>query len=345
IAREAGVPREATLYTGAYPSDEELAYALEAGVPINLDDLALFPRLRRLGLPNTLSFRVNPGRTESGPEGLKFAGRGAKFGIPLARAIEGLRLAKRAGVPRFGLHTMPGSNVLNPSHFGLVGRFLGRAYRRVERELDVRLDFMDAGGGFGVPYRPREPSLDLGKVARGLASGLLEGLGAPAPTKLPVLCNEPGRYLVADSTVLLTRVTHVKEGRPLLVGVDAGMQTLLRPALYGAYHPVHPVGTSRAPFRTTSLVGPVCENTDVLAADRRLREPGIGDLFAFGNAGAYGFSMSSQYNTRPRPAEVLISEGRPIVIRSAESFDDLVAHVRVPDHLSDRPGNSGGPLR
>ena len=341
IAGEAGVPRESTLYTGAYPSDDELAYALEAGIPINLDDVALFPRLRRLGLPNTLSFRVNPGRTESGPEGLKFPGRGAKFGIPLARAIEGLRLAQRAGVPHFGLHTMPGSNVLNPEHFGLVGRFLGRAYRRVERELGVGLDFMDAGGGFGVPYRPNEPALDLPKVARGLSQGILAGLGRPSPAKLPMLCNEPGRYLVADSTVLLTRVTHVKEGRPLLVGVDAGMQTLLRPALYQAYHPVHPVGTSSRPFRTVNLVGPVCENTDVLAANRRLREPRIGDLYAIGNSGAYGFSMSSQYNTRPRPAEVLISQGRPIVIRSAESFDDLVTHVQLPDHLSDHPVNPG----
>ena len=341
IAGEAGVPRESTLYTGAYPSDDELAYALEAGIPINLDDVALFPRLRRLGLPNTLSFRVNPGRTESGPEGLKFAGRGAKFGIPLARAIEGLRLAQRAGVPHFGLHTMPGSNVLNPEHFGLVGRFLGRAYRRVERELGVGLDFMDAGGGFGVPYpaertRPRPPE---GR-ARTL-TGHPGGAGSAVPSEASDVVQRArslprrGQHRPAD------RVTHVKEGRPLLVGVDAGMQTLLRPALYQAYHPVHPVGTSSRPFRTVNLVGPVCENTDVLAANRRLREPRIGDLYAIGNSGAYGFSMSSQYNTRPRPAEVLISQGRPIVIRSAESFDDLVTHVQLPDHLSDHPVNPG----
>jgi diaminopimelate decarboxylase len=156
-----------------------------------------------------------------------------------------------------------------------------------------------------------------------------------------MLCNEPGRYLVADSTVLLTRVTHVKEGRPLLVGVDAGMQTLLRPALYQAVHPVHPVGGSGGPIRTMNLVGPVCENTDVLARDRRLGTPKVGDLYAIGNAGAYGFSMSSQYNTRPRPAELLVTNGRAIVIRSAESFDDLVRHVRVPDHLGGAPTPTG----
>ncbi len=341
LAREAGVPRERTLYTAAYPSSSELAAALAGRVTINLDDPALLPALLREGRPERLSFRINPGRTSSGPEGLKFAGHGAKFGVPLSRAIEGFRAARRAGLERFGLHTMPGSNVLDPEHFAFVGRFLGSAYRRIEREAGIRLEFLDAGGGFGVPYRPGERPLDIARVARRFAEGLRAGLGRPLPPgEAPTVCHEPGRFLVADSTVLLTRVTHVKEGRPLLVGVDAGMQTLLRPALYQAYHPLHALGPRRGTAVRANLVGPVCENTDVLARDRWVVRPNVGDLFAVGNAGAYGFSMSSQYNTRPRPGELLVDGGRSVVLREPESFDDLVA--RVPAEVRGPIGGSPG---
>ncbi|HEV2520597.1 MAG TPA: diaminopimelate decarboxylase [Thermoplasmata archaeon] len=345
IAREAGVPALETLYTGAYPSDAELAYAVESGVAINLDDPALFPRLTRIGLPSLLSFRVNPGRSDSGPEGLRFAGKGAKFGVPLRRAIDGYRAAKRAGVRRFGLHTMPGSNVLRTEHFRRLGRFLGRATARLERGAAISIDLLDAGGGFGVPYRPHDLPLDLGTVAQALTHGVLRGMGRRDSTALPTLCNEPGRYLVADSTVLLTRVTHVKAGRPLLVGIDAGMHTLLRPALYGAHHPVHPLQDSDRPYRTVDLVGPVCENTDVIASRRIVREPHVGDLFAIGNAGAYGFSMASHYNTRPKPAELLVRNGRATIIRSAETFDDLVARVGIPSHLQGVWSEPGGRRR
>jgi diaminopimelate decarboxylase len=329
IAREAGIPAERMLYTAAYPSDLELDFALRAGVPINLDDPALLPRLLALGTPSSLSFRINPGPSASGPEGLRFAGRGAKFGVSLTRAIAGYRAARRAGIERFGLHTMPGSNVLRPEHFAWIGRFLGHAARRVARDASVPLDFLDAGGGFGVPYRPGERALDLPLVAERLTDALARALGAFSGSR-PTLCHEPGRYLLADTTVLLTRVTHVKQATPLLVGVDAGMQTLLRPALYGAYHPIHPVRPRAGPRRTVNVVGPVCENTDVLAARRRLVEPEVGDLYAIGNAGAYGFSMASQYNTRPRPAEVLVDGGRAQTIRRAEGFEDLVARVTLP---------------
>ncbi len=330
IARDAGIPPTETLYTAAYPSAAELASALAARVTINLDDPALLPRLIELGRPERLSFRINPGRTASGPEGLRFAGHGAKFGVPLSAAIKGFQAARRAGLDRFGLHTMPGSNVLAPEHFGFVGRFLGQAYRRVEREAGIRLEFLDGGGGFGVPYRPGEKPLDLDRVARLFAEGLRQGLRARAGETLPEVNHEPGRYLVADSTVLLTRVTHIKRTSPWLVGVDAGMHTLLRPALYQAHHPVHPVRANGARRRWMNLVGPVCENTDVLAAHRWLPEPSVGEVYAVANAGAYGFSMSSQYNTRPRPGELLVTPRGAELIRTPETFDDLVAHVRRP---------------
>jgi diaminopimelate decarboxylase len=325
IALGAGVPSDEILYTAAYPSDSELASALDAGVSINLDDPALLPRLLGLGEPPRLSFRVNPGPTEAGREGLKFAGPGSKFGSSLDRVLEGYRSARAAGITEFGVHAMPGSNVLEPAHFEALGKFLGRAARRIERAVGCPLAFIDAGGGFGVPYRPREHALEASVISERLTRGLRAGLGPTAPT--PMLWNEPGRYLVCDSTVLVARVTHIKEGRRPLVGLDAGMQTLLRPALYGAYHGVYPVNPREGPMAEVDLTGPVCENTDMLARRRRLSRVKVGDLLAIGQAGAYGFSMSSQYNTRPRPAEVLVAADRPRLIRERESFEDLIRGV------------------
>lgn len=333
IARVAGIGRSECLYTGAYPSDADLRVAIDAEVPVNLDDPALLPRLLSIGRPPALSFRINPGPTSSGREGLHFAGRSAKFGVSLSRAIDGLREARRAGLSALGIHTMPGSNVLDPEHFYRVGRFLGRSVRRVRSEAGISLDFLDAGGGLGVPYRPTERPLDPSRAARRLTEGLRESVelnGRPI-----TLMNEPGRFLVADSTVLLTRVTHVKTGPTPKVGVDAGMHTLLRPALYGAYHPIYPVVSRPGPARRVEVVGPVCENTDVLARGRRMPIPRVGDLLAIGNVGAYGFSMSSQYNTRPRPAELLVGPGGVHTIRGAETLDDLTARTDLPPHLRD----------
>ncbi|EQD43368.1 diaminopimelate decarboxylase, partial [mine drainage metagenome] len=343
MALEAGVPREGILYTGAYPRDDELAAAIDARVAINLDDPALLPRLLAHGTPPALSFRVNPGETEAGPEGLRFAGHDAKFGAPLDPVVDGLTAASAAGVPRLGLHTMPGSNILNPAHFGRVGRFLATAVERIRAETGRELAFLDMGGGLGVPYRPGETTLDVREVAERVTAALRaaypEG-GAPPPTLLA----EPGRYLVCDSTILVTRVSHVKAHRVPFVGVDAGMNTLLRPALYDAYHPVYPVDRRDGEPRVVQQIGgPVCENTDVLARDRWLPELRPGDLLAIGNVGAYGFSMSSQYNSRPRPAELLVRGTEAHRIRDRETFEDLVAHTHLPPYLQGRPGAVAAP--
>lgn len=323
FARRAGIPPQETLYTAAYPSDAELEGAIAAQVAVNLDHPGLLPRLLRYGRPPVLSFRLNPGRSATGPEGLRFAGRDSKFGTSVASAREGFESARRAGVKEWGVHTMPGSNVREVAHFGWVGRFLGQAIRQIQRRLDRPPLFADAGGGLGVPYRPSELPLDIEKATSGLALGLR----ATAPASFP-LWMEPGRYLVADSTVLLCRVTDTKPGRPMFVGTDAGMQTLLRPALYGAYHAIYAAGPTRPGTRQrTTITGPVCENTDVLGTDRKLPPLSPGDLLAVATAGAYGYAMASQYNNRPRPAEVIIEGGEARLIRRRETIDDLVSLV------------------
>ena len=324
LARSAGFPRPRTLYTAAYPTDPELAGAIAAGVAVNLDHPGLLPRLLEFGRPPVLSFRLNPGQSAAGPEGLRFAGRDSKFGSSLADVRRGLESARRAGVPDWGIHTMPGSNILAADHFGRVGAFLGRAVRGLERVMGRPPIFVDAGGGLGVPYRPTERELDLEAAVSGLVLGLRS---APSPDSFQ-LWMEPGRYLVADSTVLLARVSDMKPGRPAFVGTDAGMQTLLRPALYGAYHAIYPAGPARpGTRRRVTVTGPICENTDLLGRDRRLPPLEIGDLLAVATVGAYGYSMSSPYNNRPRPAEVLVEDGRARLIRERETVDDLLRLV------------------
>jgi len=186
------------------------------------------------------------------------------------------------------------------------------------RDVSIDLEFVDIGGGFGVPYHPEEAALDLEAVA----TATREALGHIDSNLLV----EPGRYLVADAGVLLTEVNTVKSNTtPQIVGVDAGMTTLLRPMLYDAYHHVSSLAPD-SPERSVELVsvtGPVCESGDVLAADRELPAPERGDLLAVGNAGAYGFEMASQYNSRPRPARVVLEDGTPRLARQREPIADL----------------------
>src|SRR5699024_7105109 len=176
------------------------------------------------------------------------------------------------------------------------------------------LEFVDVGGGFGVPYRQDEPPLDLHIVAGATRDAIGE-----IDARLAI---EPGRYVVADAGVLLTTVNTVKSTpKTTIVGVDAGTTTLLRPALYDAFHPM----TAHADRGTdpVTVTGPICESSDVLCTDRPLGVPERGDVVAIGNAGAYGYEMASTYNSRPRPAEVVLSDGTSRVARRRETLADL----------------------
>lgn len=340
IALRAGVPPSEVMYTAAYPSADDLRFALRSGVIINLDHPALLAPLLAIGVPRVLSLRLNPGVRRSGPEGLALGGTESKFGGPLSATIEAFRRARRAGVERFGVHTMLGSNLLDARAFRPTARVLATCLRRL-RAVGVPVDFVDTGGGFGVPYRPRERPLDLRAVShvlRGPIVAAARDRGRGSPRDLPTLKVEPGRYLLADTTVLLTRVTFVKHSGHRYVGIDAGMNTLLRPALYGAYHAVYPVrADGSAPRRAVDVVGPVCEPADALARHRPLPPLVPGDLLAVGNAGAYGFSMASHFNGRPLPAEVLVYRRRADLIRRREGYRDLTGTSRLPARLGGRP--------
>lgn len=245
---------------------------------------------------------------------------------------EAYRQAKEAGIKRFGVHMMTGSCVTDPKYFGEVTQKLLDVVGPVFRKLDLKLEWIDIGGGFGIPYRPEETPLDLDKAAEQVVSVLKKktkeyGLGEPT------LMVEPGRYFVGDAGWLLGTVTARKESYATFVGTDIGMNTLARPLIYGAYHHIM-VDRTNNEQRTTinevvNICGQCCENADVWAPNRKLPRLEIGDTIVVENAGAYGYVMSFPYNGRLRPAEVLVDGKRHRLIRRRETLDDWLRLIPV----------------
>lgn len=322
-ALDAGFPGERVQHTAVNPPARDLDRVVErwregADLTVTADSADTVDRLRERGFDGRLCVRVNPGVGAGHHEKVR-TGAHAKFGVPYDRAASVVKAA-RDDFDVVGIHAHAGS--------GISGEDLSAHRELVRRMGDLArsvgpLEFVDVGGGFGVPYHEDEPPLDLDAVAEATR----EALGDLDAT----LAVEPGRYVVADAGVLLTRVNTVKETpETVVVGVDAGMTTLLRPAMYGAYHAVRTLDgdgesgpDSEGETISVTVAGPICESADVLCEDRNVSRPTRGDLFAVGNAGAYGYEMSSTYNSRPRPAEVALSAGDPRLVRRREPLSHL----------------------
>lgn len=331
IAEKAGFLRNKLLYTGVYVSSEELAFALKHKIPLNIENRGLLNKLKSFSVPEQISFRVNPDIAASGDEGLVFAGAEAKFGIIDDEVYEAYKIAKELGVKKFGIHMMTGSNIMDPEYFAKSVDVLMEIAGPIAKKLNITFDFIDIGGSLGIPYHPQTPPLDIDHVAKRVSAVLLDKLHKYKLPK-PTLIHEPGRYLVGDAGIMISKVTTLKERPQRFVGIDAGMQILLRPALYGSYHHIIRANklneSSNLPYH---VVGPICENTDQFATDRFLpADLAEGDLLAFLDVGAYGFCMSSQYNTRPRPAEVMVFKAQHFAIRKAETLDDLLHKTAIP---------------
>jgi len=334
LAKMAGFPPDRILFTGTSVRDDELRFLVESGVTINIDSLSQLERLLRFNVPDMLSVRINPEIGAGHHAHVITAGKESKFGIWESDVKEAYKRAAEAGVKNFGMQMHIGSGILEVEPFLLAAEKLLQIANLVHSEVGVDLDFIDFGGGLGVPYRPNEKPLDLDLYAEkvlGLFTSRVEeyGLGSP------FFCIEPGRFIVCDACILLTRVNTVKvTPHKRFVGVDAGFNTLIRPAMYGSYHPIvvaNKMGASEA--ETYDISGPLCESGDLLARDRRLPKVEEGDLLAVLNAGAYGYSMSSQYNSRPRCAEVLVKEGRYSLVRERESLESLSGGQKLPPWL------------
>ncbi|MCQ8903917.1 MAG: diaminopimelate decarboxylase [Methanothrix sp.] len=337
LARLAGVPRERILFNGNSKRDDELRMAAAAGVRVSIDSEEELESLSRIaseeGKSVEVLFRVNPDISVKTHPKIATGLKSSKFGIP-AHSVRSIyeKAMQMEGVRPIGLHCHIGSQILDVSPFSeAAARMMDLVGEIVGIGGDVRL--LDLGGGLGIQYDPAAPPApspqDLANAILPVIAKRSEEIGVQMRLIL-----EPGRSIVADTTILLTRVNVVKRAHVTFVGVDAGFNVLARPMLYDAYH--HIVVANRADAdisESYTVVGPICESGDVLARERRLPLVERGDILAFLDAGAYGFSMSSQYNGQPRPAEVLVHSGGVELIRKAEDISALLSCQVIPARL------------
>jgi diaminopimelate decarboxylase len=304
-------------YTAVNPPSDDLDYAIELwndapGLTITAGARDTIDRLAERGFDGRLCIRVNPG-VGLGHHEKVATGSHPKFGVPLDRVPEVAEYA-RERMDLVGLHAHVGSGILDADDLADHTAF-------VERMSDLAdavapLEFVDLGGGFGVPYREDEPPLDLDAMAERTR----DAFTADADIKV-----EPGRYLVADAACILTRVNTIKPtDSTTVVGVDASMTTLIRPALYGAYHAIRNVTRPDAPREPLTVGGPVCESSDTFCEERPLPRPERGDLLAIGNGGAYGYEMASQFHSQPRPAVLALDGDSERIVRERETIEDVL---------------------
>ena len=320
----------AGMYTGNYTTEQEFRFVRSlGGLALNLDDITMLPTIRKMGVPEFLSFRVNPGISRGGMKSLFLAGPDAKYGVPLKDIVWAYKQARAMGTRHFGIHAMTGSNVLDESYFAAVAARLLDVAAKVRDQAGIEIEKLNIGGGFGVPYRPEERSLDIRAVARGVRSAFDERCSLHA-LREPVLMAEPGRYIMADAGWLIGRAHVIKKSRKTFVGIDAGMNDLPRPAIYDAYHHISVLGKTRSRSLTkVNVVGRLCENNDQFARDRALPKVSVGDFLAIHNAGAHAYAMGHNYNNRLRSAEYLLAvDGSIRKIRRAETIRDLFRTCR-----------------
>lgn len=325
LALSSGFTPDRILFTGTSVRDDELKMLVDANICVNVDSQSELDRLLKISVPQILSVRVNPEVGAGHHDHCITAGPETKFGLWEEEVIQAYAIAQRARVGRFGMHMHIGSGILDVEPYIQAVEKLLSIAKRVHEEVGVDFEFIDIGGGLGVPYKPEDKELDLAEFSSKIVS-LFKSKVKEYGLGKPFLCIEPGRYLVCDASVLLTTVNTVKTTPyKKFVGVDAGFNTLVRPTMYGSYHPILVANKLDATDKETyDVVGPICESGDALAKDRQLPEVAEGDLLAVLNAGAYGFSMSSQYNSRPRAAEIMIRQGKPVVVREREQLASLL---------------------
>jgi diaminopimelate decarboxylase len=336
IARLAGVPREMILYNGNSKSEKDHRTALEAGVRMSVDSREELEHLAKTaqaaGKEAEILFRVNPDVSPKTHPKIATGLRTSKFGIPSEQVSETYRrAADLEGIKPLGLHCHIGSQILDVMPFvEAMRKMMDIAEDVVNAGGAIRT--IDLGGGLGIQYHPDNPAPTPADLAAGILpvfQDRCQALGIK-----PKLILEPGRSIVADTTIMLTSVNVVKRAHVNFVAVDAGFNVLARPMLYDSYHHIIVANKAGASAEETyTVVGPICETGDVLAKERRLPRLERGDVLAFLDAGAYGFSMASQYNGQPRPAEVLVSGGEAEVTRRAEDTSALLAGQNIPARL------------
>ncbi|MBE0618394.1 MAG: diaminopimelate decarboxylase [Proteobacteria bacterium] len=323
LSRRVGARGEDLMFTSNDTTREEFEAALaDGGSILNLDDITFVPKVPRM--PELVSFRYNPGPRRTGNTIIGHPEE-SKYGVSHEQIIDAYRQARERGAARFGLHTMVCSNELNYEYMVDTVRMLLTVATLVTEALGIRFEFLNMGGGLGIPYRPEQEPLDLellGKVVAGLLADFEDEQGY-----VPRLFMESGRYMTGPHGVLVARAINHKHTYREYVGVDACMSSLMRPGMYGAYHHVSVAGKEAATADTVvDVVGSLCENNDKFAVQRPLPRIEEGDLVVIHDTGAHGHAMGFNYNGRLRPKELLLrADGSVELIRRAETMDDHFA--------------------
>lgn len=327
LAEKVGIVGEDIIFSSNDTPYNEYIRARELGAIINLDDISHIDYLEKhAGLPEMLSFRYNPGPLLKSGNTIIGYPEEAKYGLTKDQIFTALRICQDRGVKRFGLHTMVISNELNGDSFVETAKMMFDLAVEVYQQLSIRVEFIDLGGGIGIPYRPEQEPVDLEYVGQEVhkvyeAKIVANGLH---PLRLALEC---GRMITGPYGYLVTTVLHKKNIYKDYVGLDACMVNLMRPALYGSYHHITVVGKEDSPFdHVYDVTGSLCENNDKFAIDRSLPRVDIGDRIVIHDTGAHGHAMGFNYNGKLRSCELLLRPDSSVcMIRRAETLDDLFA--------------------
>lgn len=326
LSEHVGLRGEEIMFTSNNTPKSEYEKAKQLGAVINLDDITHIDFLDQcVGMPELICVRYNPGPLR---EGNAIIGQPeqAKFGLTRDQVFQAYEEAQRRGVKRFGLHTMVASNERNPQFFVDTAIMLFELAVEVHEKLGIRVEFVNLGGGMGIPYRPEDEPLDVQAISNGMKNAY-EKIIASTPLDPLTIYLENGRIITGPCGYLVTEAIHEKHTYKDYVGVDACMANLMRPGMYGAYHHITVLGKENEPAdQKVDVIGSLCENNDKFAQDRLLPKIELGDLLVLHDAGAHGHAMGFQYNGKLRSAELLMkSDGSVQLIRRAETIDDYFA--------------------
>lgn len=328
LSKKSGILGKKVIFTSNETPAEEYKYAYENGNIINLDDFTHIDYLKKaIGkLPDTICFRYNPGNDKQGCNSIIGKPEEAKYGLTREQIIQAYKICKEEGVKHFGLHTMVASNELNPDFFIDTAKLLFELCSEIKEKTGVRIEFVDLGGGIGIPYRPEQKAVDYDYVAKGIKNEY-DKILIPANLDPMEIYWECGRPITGPYGWLITTAIHEKHIYREYIAVDSCMADLMRPGMYGAYHEITVSGKENEPkTQVYDVVGSLCENCDKFAVQRSLPKIEMGDHIIIHDAGAHGRAMGFNYNGKLRCGEILMrQDGSFKQIRRRETIDDLFA--------------------
>ena len=331
LAERSGIVGEEIMFSSNDTPAEDFKKARQLGAIINLDDISHIDFLeKQAGIPEVISFRYNPGPLMASGNTIIGFPEDAKYGLTREQIHSAYRIMRDKGVKRFGIHTMVISNELNSDSFVGTANMMFDLIIELSKELGISFEFVNLGGGIGIPYKPEQQPVDLARVGQGIKQAYEAKIVANGlqPLRIAMEC---GRMITGPYGYLVSTVLHKKAIYKNYVGLDACMANLMRPALYGSYHHITVAGKEHLPCdHVYDVTGSLCENNDKFAIDRALPAIDIGDIIVIHDAGAHGFAMGFNYNGKLRSAELLLKpDGKVEMIRRAETVDDYLATLNI----------------